>query len=138
MIPLLIMLFGVHPATAVGTDLLCAAVTKSAGTLIHGCTNRLDWCVVCRLAAGNVPMTVLTLLIFSRFDINGSAAQGLINAAEHRARRNRCGIDLSQQQDLGILRRAGWRIGPSADDRFDNGDWGRARRAGIGWRRRPS
>ena len=32
MTPLLILLFGVHPATAVGTDLLYAAATKSGGT----------------------------------------------------------------------------------------------------------
>ncbi len=32
MTPLLILLFGVHPLTAVGTDLLYAAATKTAGT----------------------------------------------------------------------------------------------------------
>ena len=34
--PLLVLLFGVHPATAVGTDLLYAALTKSGGTVAHG------------------------------------------------------------------------------------------------------
>jgi uncharacterized protein len=33
MTPLLIMLFGIHPATAVGTDLLYAAATKTVGSL---------------------------------------------------------------------------------------------------------
>ena len=32
MTPLLILLFGIHPATAVGTDLLYAAATKTAGS----------------------------------------------------------------------------------------------------------
>jgi uncharacterized membrane protein YfcA len=32
MTPLLILLFGIHPATAVGTDLLYAAATKIAGS----------------------------------------------------------------------------------------------------------
>jgi uncharacterized membrane protein YfcA len=36
MTPLLVLLFGIHPATAVGTDLLYAAATKTAGTLVHG------------------------------------------------------------------------------------------------------
>ena len=36
MTPLLILVFGVHPATAVGTDLLYASVTKTEGTLVHG------------------------------------------------------------------------------------------------------
>ena len=36
MTPLLVLLFGVHTTTAVGTDLLYAAATKSAGTVTHG------------------------------------------------------------------------------------------------------
>ncbi|MCB1892749.1 MAG: sulfite exporter TauE/SafE family protein, partial [Rhodocyclaceae bacterium] len=35
MTPLLVLLFGVHPATAVGTDLLYAALTKAGGTAVH-------------------------------------------------------------------------------------------------------
>ena len=38
MTPILVLLFGVHPATAVGTDLLYAAATKATGTLA-GVTN---------------------------------------------------------------------------------------------------
>ncbi|MGA9394672.1 MAG: TSUP family transporter, partial [Azonexus sp.] len=34
MTPLLVLLFGIVPATAVGTDLLYAALTKSGGTLV--------------------------------------------------------------------------------------------------------
>src|SRR6267142_2564275 len=36
MTPLLILLFGVHLSTAVGTDLLYAAATKTGGSLVHG------------------------------------------------------------------------------------------------------
>ena len=43
MTPLLILLFGVHPATAVGTDLLYAAVTKTGGSLVHGFARSIDW-----------------------------------------------------------------------------------------------
>jgi len=35
MTPLLILLFGVHPLSAVGTDLLYAAATKAAGSQVH-------------------------------------------------------------------------------------------------------
>ena len=80
MTPLLILLFGVHPATAVGTDLLYAATTKSGGTLVHGLNRTIDWRVVGRLAAGSVPTTALTLLALSGFDIYSGAAQGLITA----------------------------------------------------------
>ena len=36
MTPLLVLLFGVSAKTAVGTDLLFAAVTKIAGSAVHG------------------------------------------------------------------------------------------------------
>ena len=47
MTPVLILLFGVHPATAVGIDLLYASVTKTIGTLVHGGHSGTGW----RLAA---------------------------------------------------------------------------------------
>jgi uncharacterized protein len=78
MTPLLILVFGVHPATAVGTDLLYAAATKSCGTLVHGLNRNIDWRLVTRLAVGSVPATALTLLALSGFGIYSSAAQGLI------------------------------------------------------------
>ena len=78
MTPVLILLFGIHPATAVGTDLLYAAVTKTAGSLVHGFNRTVDWAVVGRLAAGSVPMTVLTIVALSYVDINGTAARELI------------------------------------------------------------
>ena len=80
MTPLLILLFGVHPATAVGTDLLYAAATKSGGTLVHGLNRNVDWRIVGRLAAGSVPITALTLLALSAFGIYSGAARGLITA----------------------------------------------------------
>ena len=43
MTPLLILLFGIHPATAVGTDLLYASVTKTGGTFVHGLSGTIEW-----------------------------------------------------------------------------------------------
>ncbi|HKX09014.1 MAG TPA: sulfite exporter TauE/SafE family protein [Stellaceae bacterium] len=80
MTPLLILLFGIHPATAVGTDLLYAAATKTGGSLVHGLGGTIDWRVVGRLAAGSVPMTALTLFVLSRLDIEGHLADELITA----------------------------------------------------------
>src|ERR1700745_3186160 len=73
MTPLLILLFGVHPATAVGTDLLYAAATKSGATLVHSLNRNVDWRIVGRLAAGSVPTTALTLLALSAFGIYSGA-----------------------------------------------------------------
>ena len=80
MTPLLILLFGIHPAAAVGTDLLYAAATKTAGSIVHGFNQTIDWRVVRRLAAGSVPMTVITIAAMSGLDINGAAGRDLINA----------------------------------------------------------
>ena len=56
MTPLLILLFGVHPATAVGTDLLYASATKTVGTLVHGLNHTVRWRIVGTLAAGSAAM----------------------------------------------------------------------------------
>ena len=80
MTPLLILLFGVHPSTAVGTDLLYAAITKTGGSLIHGFFRTVDWRIVGRLAAGSLPAAALTLAILSRQNLNGEAARVAINS----------------------------------------------------------
>ncbi len=74
MTPLLILLFGVHPLTAVGTDLLYAAVTKTAGTAIHYKNGNVDWRVAGLLAAGSVPATVLTIWVLSRMPAQSPTA----------------------------------------------------------------
>ena len=66
MTPLLILLFGIHPATAVGTDLLYAAITKMGGTVVHGLNRTIEWRVVGLLASGSVPATALAFSILCR------------------------------------------------------------------------
>ncbi len=78
MTPILILLFGIHPATAVGTDLLYAAATKTGGSLVHGLARSIDWHVVRRLAAGSIPATFITLAVLSHFNLKGDAAGSMI------------------------------------------------------------
>jgi uncharacterized membrane protein YfcA len=66
MTPLLVLVFGIHPTTAVGTDLLYAAATKTVGTGVHGWSGTVQWGIVGRLALGSVPATLLTLWFLSR------------------------------------------------------------------------
>src|SRR3954451_10788018 len=61
MTPLLVVLFGFHPATAGRHDLLYASVTKSVGTVVHHKGKPVDWKIVGGLAAGSVPAAILTL-----------------------------------------------------------------------------
>jgi uncharacterized membrane protein YfcA len=80
MTPILILLFGIHPLTAVGTDLLYASATKTCGTLVHGLNKTIDWRVVGRLALGSVPFTALTIFALSKLDMTNPAAQKLITS----------------------------------------------------------
>jgi uncharacterized membrane protein YfcA len=61
MTPILVLLFGIAPTTAVGTDLLYASVTKLFGTAVHQKHGTIDWQVVRRLATGSLPAAALTL-----------------------------------------------------------------------------
>ena len=66
MTPLLILVFDVRPAVAVGTDLLYAALTKSGGIWVHYRRGHIDWRVVGWLAAGSLPTALLTVFLLNR------------------------------------------------------------------------
>ncbi|MDQ2962065.1 MAG: sulfite exporter TauE/SafE family protein [Pseudomonadota bacterium] len=63
MTPLLITVFGVPAPIAVGTDLACAAVTKTAGTFAHRAADNIKYRIVALLALGSVPAAIATLAI---------------------------------------------------------------------------
>jgi len=79
MTPLLILLFGVHPSTAVGTDLLYAAATKTGGSLVHGMARGIHWPAVTRLASGSIPASVVTLFVLWKLELNGDSGRSLVN-----------------------------------------------------------
>jgi uncharacterized membrane protein YfcA len=79
MTPLLILLFGIHPSTAVGTDLLYAAVTKTVGSGVHGFNHNIDWKIVRRLATGSVPATIVTILLLGYFGTASKHETALIS-----------------------------------------------------------
>ena len=79
MTPLLVLMFGFHPSTAVGTDLLFAAATKTVGTTIHSAGKTVDWRIVGRLATGSVPATILCLLALVHFGIDSKFVTNAIS-----------------------------------------------------------
>ena len=81
MTPLLVLAFGVRPVTAVGTDLLYAAITKSGGSWVHHRHGNIDWRITGLLAAGSVPAAALTLLLLARIGVDGHGASGLVSTA---------------------------------------------------------
>lgn len=79
MTPILILIFGIHPSTAVGTDLLYASITKTGGSFVHGYNRTIDWKVVGLLALGSVPFTALTILMLYVLKIDSKVTQSLIS-----------------------------------------------------------
>jgi uncharacterized protein len=78
MTPILVLLFGIHPATAVGTDLLYAAATKTVGTAVHGFNGTVVWRLTGMLALGSVPMTIFMVILLQHFGQFGAGASWLI------------------------------------------------------------
>ena len=64
MTPILLW-FGISPSTAVGTDLLYAAVTKAGGVFVHHKQKHVDWKLTGWLSMGSVPASLLTLGLLS-------------------------------------------------------------------------
>ncbi|MYL96677.1 TSUP family transporter [Novosphingobium sp. FGD1] len=81
MTPLLVLMFGVSAKTAVGTDLLFAAITKIAGSTVHGSRETVDWGIVRRLAAGSIPAALATLAALAWVGRIGQSAEHVILVA---------------------------------------------------------
>ncbi len=79
MTPLLVLVFGVPPATAVGTDLLYAALTKAGGTVAHGNKGHIDWRITGRLALGSIPAAAITLYVLSQLPKSNNVIGALIS-----------------------------------------------------------
>jgi uncharacterized membrane protein YfcA len=80
MTPILVLLFGVAPATAVGTDLLFAAATKTVGSFVHGFNRTIEWRIVARLATGSIPATVAALGVLWALNMGTGGARQVITA----------------------------------------------------------
>src|SRR5262245_23646111 len=65
--PPLLLLFGVAPLSAVGTDLWFAAVTKTVASGIHSRHNLIDWQVARRLWLGSLPSSALAIVLLQRY-----------------------------------------------------------------------
>ena len=70
MTPLLVILFKINPAVAIGTDLLYAAITKSFGVISHNKFGHIDWRIVVRLLIGSIPASILMNLYIQDIDLS--------------------------------------------------------------------
>jgi uncharacterized membrane protein YfcA len=73
MTPILVLLFGTAPLTAVGTDLWFEDVTKLAVSGLHLRRRLIDWPIVRRLWLGSLPASVLTVFWMSTRQLDRSS-----------------------------------------------------------------
>jgi uncharacterized membrane protein YfcA len=70
MTPLLILVFGIKPVVAVGTDLAYAAITKTAGGFLHLRKGTVQPSLAFWLAAGSCPGAVLGVIMLDRLGLD--------------------------------------------------------------------
>jgi len=73
MTPLLLLVFGVAPLAAVGTDLWFAAITKLFAARVHHGHGLIDWQVVKRLWLGSLSASALTLVWMKLYPVDETA-----------------------------------------------------------------
>ncbi len=77
MTPLLIGVFKLHPALAIGTDLWFAALTKTGGAVAHARHGHVDWRITQLLLAGSLPAALATIALMHATGITKGWAAAL-------------------------------------------------------------
>lgn len=75
MTPLLLLVFGIAPMAAVGTDLWFAAITKMFATRVHHRHGLIDWQIVKRLWIGSLSASALTIAWMKFHPIDNSSVE---------------------------------------------------------------
>ncbi len=78
MTPMLILLFGFNPKTAVGTDILHGAVFKSFGAIRHRQLGNVHAHLALWMLAGSAPLSLVGVQIASSFSDSTSSAMGRV------------------------------------------------------------
>ncbi|MGA8261105.1 MAG: sulfite exporter TauE/SafE family protein [Arenicellales bacterium] len=76
-----LILYGIPPAIAVGTDLVYAALSKSLGVVLHQLRRNVQWRVVGSLALGSLPACGATLWLLEIWRAEDASYQGLLTVA---------------------------------------------------------
>jgi len=70
MTPLLISVFHLDKAVAIGTDLWFAGLTKVSGSVAHHREGHVDYHITTKLLMGSIPMSILTMVYMHIFGIH--------------------------------------------------------------------
>ena len=77
MTPLLLSVFKLNPAIAIGTDLWFAAVTKVSGSIAHARHGHVKWRITALLLAGSIPASIATVAVMHQTGITKAWAHTL-------------------------------------------------------------
>lgn len=77
----LLLLFGIPPHIAVGTDLLYAAITKASGVVAHHRQKTINWSITLLMVAGSIPTAIITGIILSAYFEDYQHYTGIITAS---------------------------------------------------------
>jgi hypothetical protein len=77
MTPLLLTVFKLNPAVAIGTDLWFAAITKATGSAAHHRAGHVHWRITALLLAGSLPAAAATIALMHRTGLTRGWAQAL-------------------------------------------------------------
>lgn len=77
MTPLLLSVFKLNPAVAIGTDLWFAALTKVSGSVAHARHGHVKWGITGLLLAGSIPASIATVALMHLSGITKGWASAL-------------------------------------------------------------
>src|SRR5512147_1153603 len=77
MTPLLLSVFKLNPAVAIGTDLWFAALTKTAGSVSHHNAGHVQWRITTLLLAGSIPGSLAMVALMHATGITKGWASAL-------------------------------------------------------------
>ncbi|HUG23270.1 sulfite exporter TauE/SafE family protein [Piscinibacter sp.] len=77
MTPLLLTVFKLNPAVAIGTDLWFAAITKTSGAVAHHRHGHVDYRIAGLLLAGSIPASIATIALMHNTGITKGWAAAL-------------------------------------------------------------
>jgi uncharacterized protein len=77
MTPLLLSVFKLNPAVAIGTDLWFACITKVAGSASHHLSGHVNWRITALMLAGSIPASMATVALMHQTGITKGWASAL-------------------------------------------------------------
>ena len=77
MTPLLLSVFKLNPAVAIGTDLWFACITKTAGSASHHLSGHVEWRITGLMLAGSIPASIATVALMHQTGITKGWASAL-------------------------------------------------------------